>query len=151
MDEWRGGDVSSKAHTLFAPHGHILAIATLLAAICPWMCMYDAVVGVTMRETAISAVALAIHSVVALSLLVWAIRPTREHRYDYWLITAMGMTTSLCSIFIPLNVDHLDVIQALESRNLLRLASTNFAVINVVSLLPRKAWYALCRCTSKWV
>ena len=58
--------------------------------------MFDAVVGVTKRETTISVIALAIHSVVAIGLFFWAIRPARERRFDYWLVTGLGITVRGC-------------------------------------------------------
>jgi hypothetical protein len=130
---------ASVAHT--GGHGRLLPIMGALAFVGPWVIVGDMVVETTTRELASSLSFMCVHSFFGLSLLLWASSKTRNTTHDYWIATAMIVTSFLVIFAIAASkVDHLNVSLLLDARTLLRLVSLHFAGISVASLRPLKAW-----------
>jgi hypothetical protein len=69
-------------------------------------------------------------------------------RHDYWLLTGLVAVTNFLLVALMVDVDHLEVYQALQPRTLLRLSSVHFAAVNVAVLLPEKAWCVRLACVA---
>ena len=79
---------------------------TALTLIGPWVLFGDEIVSESSVEVTGASVVFGVHSLVALTLLAWALlrRGSASHRHDYWIITgtvALSMVRRMIPLVIP--------------------------------------------------
>ncbi len=135
LTAFKFGDASA-----YGSSGRLLLGIGTLALFGPWVLAGDMIVENTLVESSIALSLLGLHSLLGLMLLIFSTKH-RNTAHDYWIGAAMAMLSCLLVFAIACSrIDHFRVSSLLDARALLRLVSVHFAVINVASLRPSKAW-----------